>query len=107
MVELLLLYLKTNNMHKTIENIIRTNLPEKKKVIVNMLQDDELYNERGMDGVKGFNQALSQINPSLIADEVLKVVVEKIMEVKYSSHNPTIDCTCETCFICNKLLDNF
>lgn len=29
----------------------------------------------------GFNQALSQINTSLIADEVLKVVVEKIKEL--------------------------
>jgi hypothetical protein len=60
-------------MNQDIENIIKKNLPEKKKVIANMLQDDELYNEKGMDGVKGFNQALSQIDTSLIADEVLKI----------------------------------
>jgi len=34
---------------------------KKKKVIVNMLQEDEIYNERGMDGVKGYNQALTDI----------------------------------------------
>lgn len=33
---------------------------EKKKVIPNMLQDDEVYNERGMDGVKGFNSGLDK-----------------------------------------------
>jgi hypothetical protein len=36
-----------------------------KKVIVNMLQDDGVFNERGMDGVKGYNQALDTISSKL------------------------------------------
>ena len=33
----------------------------KKKTIENMLQEDELFNEKGIDGVRGYNQALSDI----------------------------------------------
>jgi hypothetical protein len=58
-------------MKQDIENIIRTNLPENK--LFN--GDDEV---EYICECEGFNQALSQINTSLIADEVLKVVVEKI-----------------------------
>lgn len=32
----------------------------RKPFIENMLQDDEVFEEHGIDGVKGFNQALSQ-----------------------------------------------
>lgn len=58
-------------MNKDIENIIKKNLPEKKKE--NYLSPDIRIDEQN-----GFNQALYQINTTLIADEVLKVVVEKI-----------------------------
>lgn len=40
----------------------------KKKKIVNMLQDDEIFNENGMDGVIGFNQALSSLKEKIISD---------------------------------------
>jgi len=56
-------------MKQQIENIIKKNLP---------LSDNS---SKILSFGKGFNQALSQINTSLIADEVLKVVVEtKIFE---------------------------
>ena len=58
-------------MNQDIENIIKSNLPEKK--VCN--GDDYLKKE-------GFNQALSQINTSLIADEVLKVVEKPIELLK-------------------------
>ncbi len=44
---------KTNLLNALIEREEK----EKKKVIPNMLQDDELYQERGMDGIKAHNQA--------------------------------------------------
>lgn len=56
-------------MNKDIENIIKRNLPEKKEEFAEGFNDGE---------TKIFNQALSQINTSLIADEVLKVVVETL-----------------------------
>ena len=40
----------------------------KKKKIVNMLQDDEIFNENGMDGVIGFNQALSSLKEKIISN---------------------------------------
>lgn len=55
-------------MKQEIEQIIKNNLPEKKGK----------YSQYNESATFGFNQALSQINTSLIADEVLKVVVEKI-----------------------------
>jgi len=61
-------------MKQDIENIIKKNLPENKTSD----NDEDFYID--YEENKGFNQALSQINPSLIADEVLKVVVEKIQE---------------------------
>lgn len=61
-------------MKQQIENIIKENLPEKKENTDNKY---DIYSEQRR---LGFNQALSQIDTSLIADEVLKVVVEKIKE---------------------------
>lgn len=58
-----------------IEEIIKKNLPEKKE----MKGITDYFDSDG-----GFNQALSQINTSLIADEVLKIVVEKIKEMDKS-----------------------
>ena len=85
-------------MKQQIENIIKKNLPEKKEETMETecphckgkpqtVKDDCLYCHCGiqaglLDENIGFNQALSQINTSLIADEVLKVVVEKIKEEK-------------------------
>lgn len=60
-------------MKRQIENIIKENLPKKNEIYpINVEKQDEKWNY-----LNGFNQALSQINPALIADEVLKVVVEK------------------------------
>ena len=53
-------------MKQEIEQIIKNNLPEKKGK----------YSQYNESATFGFNQALSQINTSLITDEVLKVVVE-------------------------------
>jgi hypothetical protein len=58
------------NIKEQLEEVIRKNLPEKK----------EITHPQFALWEKGFNQAISQINTSLIADEVLKVVVEKIKE---------------------------
>lgn len=41
----------------------------KKKPITNMLQEDEVFLERGMDGVKGFNLALDTLKTKLTAKE--------------------------------------
>lgn len=60
-------------MKQQIEDIVKKNLPENKK-----LNDDAEEFERGIP--IGFNQALSQINTSLIADEVLKVVKQTLEE---------------------------
>lgn len=59
-------------MKQDIENIIKKNLPEKNEIYpINVEKQDEKWNY-----LNGFNQALSQINTSLMADEVLKVVGE-------------------------------
>lgn len=60
-------------MKQQIEEIIKKNLPEK-------MEQTKEESDTEWFLAYGFNQALSQINPSLIADEVLKVVVEKIKE---------------------------
>lgn len=60
-------------MHETIENIIRKNLPEK-------VDDDGFAQDPSVAFNNGFDEALSQITPPKIADEVLKVVGEKIKE---------------------------
>jgi hypothetical protein len=57
-------------MKQIIENIIKKNLPAKQEIYpINVEKQDEKWNY-----LNGFNQALSEINISLIADEVLKVV---------------------------------
>lgn len=62
-------------MKQDIENIIKKNLPP---------NDNRKILSFGI----GFNQALSQIPISLIADEVLKVVVENITKFAiYNYHN--------------------
>ena len=55
-------------MKQDIENIIKKNLPEKKGEV-------SWLNE---DATGGYNIALDEINTSLIADEVLRVVVENL-----------------------------
>ena len=71
-------------MKQDIENIIKKNLPEnKKKSFIKSsgigMNNDAYKHYSGI--VDGFNQALSQIPISLIADEVLKVVVETKVEI--------------------------
>ena len=65
-------------MHEQIENIIKKNLPDDRGTKNYTSSHEAIMNS---DRDYGFNQALSQINTSLIADEVLKVVVEKIKEM--------------------------
>lgn len=63
---------ENKTMKQQIENIIKENLPEKNEIYpINVEKQDEKWNY-----LNGFNQALSQIDTSLIADEVLKVVVK-------------------------------
>jgi hypothetical protein len=63
-------------MKQQIEKIIKKNLPEKVDEKEAKFVDDP-NNLLGEGYSIGFNQALSQIDTSLIADEVLKVVKEK------------------------------
>ena len=63
-------------MKQTIENIIKKNLPEKLKG--HEIITHPSFEEREKNYVEGFDDAIDSISPSLIADEVLKVVVEKI-----------------------------
>lgn len=65
-------------MKQEIEQIIKNNLPEKKGK----------YSQYNESATFGFNQALSQINTSLIADEVRKVVVEEIEELYKLTNYP-------------------
>ena len=74
-------------MNKDIENIIKKNLPEKG---IKWMQEGNYSHKDKKGYTDGFNQAISQINTSLIADEVLKVVVEKIQEYKMY-YNPIGD----------------
>ena len=70
------------NIKNNIENIIKKNLPKKRT---------EHFNGNSMSDMLGnwttevYNQALSQINPSLIADEGLKVVVEACQKEMYEA----------------------
>lgn len=57
-------------MKKQIENIIKKNLPEKKN-------DDGFAHDPSVAFNEGFDEAIDRIPVSLIADEILKVVVEK------------------------------
>lgn len=66
-------------MKQQLEEVIKKNLPEKKKKSFIKSSDIGMDNDayKHYSGiVDGFNQAISKINPSIIADEVLKVVVE-------------------------------
>ena len=60
------------NIKEQLEEVIKKNLPEERNEYDFGIQDPA-YAEQ-----EGFNQALSQIDTSLIADEVLKVVVENL-----------------------------
>lgn len=64
-------------MKQDIEKIIKKNLPEKVDEKEAKFVDDP-NNLLGEGYSIGFNQALSQINTSLIADKVLKVEIEAI-----------------------------
>lgn len=66
-------------MKQTIENIINKNLPEKG---IKWMQEGNYSHKDRKGYTDGYNQALSQINTSLIADEVLKVV-EKDKAIDY------------------------
>ena len=57
----------------TLVDVIKKNLPEKKR-------DPKEYSTYLHMDIQGFNQALSQINISLIADEVLKVVKQSLKD---------------------------
>jgi hypothetical protein len=70
-------------MKQQIEKIIKKNLPEKVDEKEAKFVDDP-NNLLGEGYSIGFNQALSQIDTSLIADEVLKVVVENLEKMKFS-----------------------
>jgi len=74
------------NIKEQLEEVIKKNLPEKKEVP--RIDGKWLTLDDRNDG---FNQALSQINTSLIADEVLKVVVEKIEGLEHEWDNPIKD----------------
>lgn len=65
-------------MKKQIEEIIKKNLPEKMEQTIEE-SDIEWFL------AYGFNQALSKINTSLIADEVLNVV-EQTLEENLDKH---------------------
>lgn len=70
-------------MKQDIENIIKKNLPEKLREDFDkwFFSTKANYTQKGeMNDIADW--WLSQINTSLIADEVLKVVVEKIRESK-------------------------
>ena len=57
-------------MKQQIENIIKENLPEKKEITCDLPHIIKMCEKCEDDTI--FNQVLSQINTSLIADEVLK-----------------------------------
>lgn len=48
-----------------INSIIESNNKMKKKTIPNMLQDDNIFKKRGIDGVRGYNKAIEDINTLL------------------------------------------
>lgn len=74
------------NIKEQLEEVIKKHLPEKKEPTEHQISCPDhmpgccVYHceYRLSNEDKSFNQALSQINTSFIADEVLKVVVEKI-----------------------------
>lgn len=81
------------NMKQEIEQIIRKNLPEKKENPKNKCINAENHSFGrcfSCEKNNGFNDCLDEINTSLIADEVLKVVVEKLEKVfdKHCNYSP-------------------
>ena len=73
-------------MKQQIENIIKKNLPEKtdeRRVATFGEWEAETYEEKML-----VNAVLDQINISKIADEVLKVVVEKIEKLRKTKTFP-------------------
>lgn len=62
---------------------------ERKKVIPNMLQEDKVFDEHGMDGVKGYNQALTDLKSRIPELE------EMIKEVYYCEDHSK--CKSPTC----------
>lgn len=71
------------NIKQQLKEVIKKNLPEKKEAglyITSKATGGDIINynrEDNDDKRDGFNQAISQINTSLIADEVLKFVEEE------------------------------
>lgn len=65
-----------NSMKQDIENIIKKNLPEKKEMTMILTSTGRDLPEEYKVPNTEWNDCLSQIDPSLIADEVLKVVEE-------------------------------
>jgi hypothetical protein len=87
--------MRDNYMKQDIENIIKKNLPEKRtQDNLPFENSPEIYGNQRIEAYKnGFNQALSQINTSLIADEVIKVVVEynrKQIELVINTYDITL-----------------
>jgi hypothetical protein len=60
-------YLSNEHLKDLIDAVIESRKKKKKKTIVNMLQDDEMFNERGMDGVKAWNDAQDDTIKELLA----------------------------------------
>jgi len=55
--------------------------PEKKPVIANMLQGDLVFNEKGMDGVKGYNLGVEDCTNALPA------VIESVRREEMEANN--------------------
>jgi len=51
---------------------------KKKPTILNMLQDDELFNKSGIDGITGYNQALADLRTK--APELEERVLEQLSD---------------------------
>ena len=68
---------ESKSIKEQLEQVIKKNLPEKKGEV-------SWLNE---DATGGYNIALDEINTSLIADEVLKVVMEKIARLCLNKHD--------------------
>lgn len=66
------------NIKEQLEEVVRKHLPEKKEKVYRSDGKTELFITSNFH----FNQAISQIDTALIADEVLKVMVEKIKNYK-------------------------
>lgn len=74
----------TQQIKQQLEEVIKKNLPEKvENKTIDEYDETNSRDEALFKGeLIGFNQALSRIPVSLIVDEVLKVVVEKLENYK-------------------------